>query len=259
MIPIIPTWWTAFVAQHCFGINDCPPNNTNESNSAEDQDGHGTLVAGIITFSGVVGVEGVAPDAKIVAVRGDDSIGDIVKSLEWIRDQQSTLHVDIINISLGSTTLYPSTCDGIFEKSMTGDIIRQLHNLGIVVFAASGNEASSTAMTAPACNNYVISVGATYDSDIGWDSFPTANCTDFTTSAETITCYTNSNQMLDIVAPGGPIRNAPEIGSGPNSHNENGTSFSTPIAAGVAALLLEAHPGLTYEELNQCSKRPIRQ
>lgn len=64
-------------AQHCFCsglLFGCCPNLGNEDVSAEDDQGHGTSVAGIITSAGVQAPLGVAPDAKIVAVKaGPDS------------------------------------------------------------------------------------------------------------------------------------------------------------------------------------------
>ena len=63
------------VAQHCFTQGGCPPNNTDEGNSAQDTNGHGTRVAGIITGRGTTGPLGIAPDAGIVAVRVMDDRG----------------------------------------------------------------------------------------------------------------------------------------------------------------------------------------
>ncbi|NIT14130.1 MAG: S8 family serine peptidase, partial [Candidatus Dadabacteria bacterium] len=64
------------VAQRCFCENEdgsgcCPNGNTSQSGdgSAEDGNGHGTNISGIITSDGIIAPDGIAPDAKIVAVK----------------------------------------------------------------------------------------------------------------------------------------------------------------------------------------------
>ncbi|MBK8027395.1 MAG: S8 family serine peptidase [Chloroflexi bacterium] len=69
------------IAQVCFtgggtpALGSCPPADTNTGISAEDENGHGTNVAGIITSDGTVAPIGFAPDAQIVAVRVLDGFG----------------------------------------------------------------------------------------------------------------------------------------------------------------------------------------
>ena len=95
-------------------------------------------------------------------------------------------------------------------------------------------------------------MGATFDSDLGREpdsgtyqdifggSWPA--CANDTTNLQTITCFTNSNSVMDIVAPGARIT-ASGMGGGTSTYM--GTSQASPTAAGIAALMLQASPGLS--------------
>jgi REP element-mobilizing transposase RayT len=247
------------VAQHCFTAADCPFGNTNEGTSAEDENGHGTNVTGIITSKGTISSVGFAPDANIVAVRVLDSssggwVSDWVAGLDWVRTNQGTLGVDVINMSLGTNALYSGNCD--VNQPTVHTVVSQLNALGIVIFASTGNQGSSTQIASPACNTGVVAVGATYDSNLGREpdagtynslfggSWPA--CFDGATSLQTITCFTNSNAMMDIVAPGAPITST---GLGGGTSMYRGTSQASPTAAGIAALMLQANPALTPAQI----------
>ena len=247
------------VAQHCITHGDCPPSNTNESNSAEDEYGHGTHVASIITSAGIVSSDGFAPDANIVAVRVLDSNGngwedDWLDGLNWIIANQATLNVDVINMSLGTNALFDGNCDANFVD--VANAVNQLRDLNITIIASTGNAGSSTSMGAPACITGVIAVGATYDSNLGrepdfgtyFDLFQGSwpNCFDDPTNLNIITCFTNSNTEMDIVAPGTQIT-ADFIGGG--TMMMRGTSMASPTVAGIAALMLEANPSLAPDEI----------
>jgi subtilisin family serine protease len=252
------------VAQHCFTNSACLPGSTNQSNSAEDENGHGTNVAGIITANGTVSGRGFAPNAKIVAVRvldkgGIGFVADWVAGLDWVYSQLATTPVQIVNLSLGTSVLYPDNCDK--EEPLLAAAIAQLRAKGVAFFASSGNQGHSTRIAAPACNSGVIAVGATYDSNVGrqppsgtYQSFFGGSwpaCSDSATTLRTITCFTNSNQQLDLLAPGAPLLSAYLNGK---TALYRGTSQASPTAAGVAALLLEKRPGLRPAEVEKILK-----
>ena len=243
------------VAQHCFTQGDCPPGNTYEGTSAEDEHRHGTNVTGVITSKGVVSSVGFAPDADIVAVRvfsadGSSVVSDWVAGLDWIVANLGTLNVKIVNMSLATSAVYSGNCDS--AQPLLASAISQLSASGVVIFAAAGNQGSSTRLAAPACNTGVIAVGATYDSDLGrepdvgtyFDQFGGnwPACFDDPTHLQKIACFTNSNAMLDIVAPGARIT-ASTLGGGTFTYS--GTSQASPTAAGIAALMLQANNRLT--------------
>ncbi|GAB4511501.1 MAG: hypothetical protein OHK0046_09670 [Anaerolineae bacterium] len=237
----------SIVAQKCFATNTCEPGNINESDNAQDEHGHGTHVTGIVTSSGAASEMGVAPEADIVAVRVLDEnnagfTSDIVAGLEWINDNQATLNVDVVNLSLGTFTRYTGNCDT--QQSTYASIFQQLANKGVVVIAASGNAADANQLSAPACNSNVIAVGATYDASGGTIAF--GACTDNTRTVDQIACFSNAGVMLDVLAPGAVITSSALNGTGINF---SGTSMASPMTAGVAALMLDHNPNLIPAEV----------
>ncbi|HEX4340490.1 MAG TPA: S8 family serine peptidase [Polyangiaceae bacterium] len=253
-----PDLKSSIVAQHCFTQYDCPPLHTTEGTSAEDDHGHGSNVAGIITSDGVVAPPGFAPGADIVAVKVDDAndagrISDWVAGLDWVYDNLSMLDVRVINLSICSTELYTDAASCDLGEPALAAAVKNLVDAGVTIFSASGNQGSKSETSAPACNTGVIAVGATYDSNVGhqppgsttyaarWGS-EFANCGDDTTAFDQITCFTNSNHRVDIVAPGAPM-----LSDSLNGLTETywGTSQASPVGAGVAALMLECEPMLT--------------
>lgn len=241
------------VAEHCFTNGDCLPSRTDESTSGADEAGHGTEVTGVIRSKGAL--EGVAPDAKIISVRVLDSqnrgyTSDWLAGLDWVYQNRATTGVRVVNMSLVTDALYSASCAA--QNSTFASLVTQARNAGIVIFAASGNNGSSTQTTAPACLPGVISVGATYDASLGREpdagNYGTPACYDAATSTTQVTCFSNTNATVKLLAPGRVITTT-AIGGG--SANVWGTSFSSPMAAGVAALMLELSPGLTPQEIEQ--------
>src|SRR5436190_11266020 len=107
-----------------------------------DNDGHGTMVAGVIaaseyTVNGVT-YRGVAPDAKLVALRvgTESSISDdnIERALQWVIKNHNTYGINVVNLSLGSGFYTDPQTD-----AQLSDEFKSLHDLGIFVVAASGN------------------------------------------------------------------------------------------------------------------------
>jgi MYXO-CTERM domain-containing protein len=263
-----PDLMSSIVAQHCFTQFDCPPLRSAEGTSAEDDHGHGSNVAGIITSDGVVAPKGFAPGAEIVAVKVDDAndagrISDWVSGLDWVYENLPMLKVRVMNLSICSTQLYAdgAACDR--GEPALAQAVKNLVDAGVTIFAASGNQGSPSTMSAPACNTGAIAVGAVYDSAVGhqppnattyaarWGS-GFANCGDDTTAFDQITCFTNSNARLDLVAPGAPM-----LSDSLNGRTETywGTSQASPAAAGVAALMLECDPALTPAEIKAAMKQ----
>lgn len=254
-----PDFAGRIVDQQCFctnanGTGCCPNGQTTQSGdgAAADDHGHGTNVSGIVASKGTVSSVGVAPGAKLVAVKVLDrnnafsGLSQIVTALEWVLDHHP--EVRVINASLGTFSVFSGYCDRSF--SAIGTIIDQLRANGTLLFVSSGNQASTTGMGSPACNERTVSVGAVYDGNNGQVTF-SGVCTDATTIADQITCFTNSNVTLDLLAPGAVITSTGRNGG---LSSFIGTSQASPHCAGAAAVLLEVQPKLTADEIEAILK-----
>ncbi len=213
------------------------------SHPAEDDHGHGTNVSGIITGSGAVAPIGVAPDAQIAAYKvlddeGNGGFSDWLAALDDIIANHP--EVDIVNMSLQSPVPCPA------GTTATATAIGILRDRGVPTFIAAGNHGSKNSFTAPACITEGLSVGATYDASLGRVDGWKTSCSDITTSADQVACWSDSDETLDLLAPGAAIT-AARMGGGMITYR--GTSQATPHAAAVAALLLEAAPDLTANEI----------
>ncbi len=234
--------------EECF--NDCSNGTDRQSGpgAAEDDHGHGTHVSGIITSTGTISGRGVAPDAEIFAYRvlNTEGSGNLSYHVLPALDDIVANHpeIDIVNMSLGTSGLFPGDCDArtAFTINAAG-AINTLRSRGVTTFASSGNNGSAGGMGIPACIANVISVGATYDADIGTY---TGSCTDATTSVDQMTCFSNSSQTTDIFAPGCRTTSA---GLSNGTSALCGTSMASPAAAACAALLLDENPSLTSAQI----------
>jgi subtilisin family serine protease len=248
-------------AEQCFcssGSGCCPNKQTSQSGpgSAMDDNGHGTNVAGIVTSDGTIAPRGAAPDAKIVAVKvlaSDNSFccsSDVVAGLDWILNNRP--EVNLVNMSLGTSDLFSGTCDSSTSyTSSYANAVNALRQRGVLVFASAGNNQSKSAMAAPACVANVISVGAVYDSNLGAETFPGV-CTDSTTKADQVTCFSNSDAKTDLFAPGA-VTTSTGLGGGTSDYL--GTSQASPLVAACAADILQAYPGTAPDRLEAALKQ----
>ncbi|HEX4351573.1 MAG TPA: S8 family serine peptidase, partial [Polyangiales bacterium] len=202
---------------------------------SNDDNGHGTNVSAIVL--------GVAPSTKVLALDvfagSGASSSTILQAVDWTIQHRTNYNIVAMNLSLGG---------GLFTSACTSDVfassLANARMAGIVPVVASGNDASSTSIASPACVPAAVSVGAVYDSNIGGISFPTAGCSDSTTSADKIACFSNSNALLSVLAPGAPIT--------AGGYTMTGTSQATPHVAGALAVVRSAFPN---EALNDSIAR----
>ena len=243
------------VAQHCFSKGSCPPSGADEGEDAQDENGHGTHVAGIISSRGTASPRGIAPDAGLVAVRVMDKNAsgwnsDMIAGIDWVVANQAQFNIKAINLSLGAGQ-YADVCDAQDANTMLqASALEAARQAGIVTFAASGNEGLTGGMVAPACISSVVSVGAVYDANLGAMAWPP--CSDASATADRITCFSNSSSTLDLLAPGAVIMST-MLGGGQVS--KSGTSMASPHAAAAAALMLQAYPSLTPAEIETTLER----
>ena len=195
--------------------------------SAEDDQGHGTHVAGI-----AAGASGVAPAANIVAVKVLDSqnrfrtFTQIYRALKWIYDERPD--VDAINMSLGTDAMYTQDeCDSAAFGFGIANLIDSLRERGVLIAASTGNTSEKTRTWMPACMQDVLGVGGT------WDSAGN-HCGVNSAILDEVTCETNSSSSMDIVAPGWWIVSSRRGGG---TTEFGGTSMAAPHVAGTILLM----------------------
>jgi subtilisin family serine protease len=251
-----PDLASSLVAERCFctafgGLGCCPDASSDQSGpgSAEDDAGHGTRVAGIITSDGVISAPGAAPDAGIVAVKvfdsgGAGSFSDVAAGLDWVLTNHATLGIRVVNLSLSFGGEFASPLAFPCTGTNVGTGIQALEAAGVAVFAASGNDGFDAGISFPACVAGAISVGGVYDAalgTVGWGI-----CSDAATAPDVFACTSNSGAILDLVAPSWRT-DTPTLGGG--TTGLGGTSAASPYAAAQAALLLQAQPSLSPSEI----------
>src|SRR6266511_3536339 len=142
--------------------------NCTDERGVDDQNGHGTHVAGIIgARDNDIGVVGVAPGARLWAVRvlnpaGSGSFASVICGVDWV-----TAHRDVIevaNMSLGGTGSEPPG-SGCATGDPLHDAICNSVAAGVTYTVAAGNEADDAANHVPAAYDEVITVSALADFD----------------------------------------------------------------------------------------------
>ena len=253
-------------AQHCFCDDHpspfarvLPRRRRRRSRAPKTTTGTAPNVTGVITSGGVVSSVGVAPDAKIVAVKvldanGDGSFSDVAAALDWVLTKREVAGdpvegTRVVNISLGDGVEHNDPTASPCAGSNTANAIAALHANGVAVFVASGNDGYDDGIAFPACVAQAISVGGVYDAALGSVSWPP--CTDNPTAADTFVCHSNSDEILDLLAPDWRTTTT-KLGGGTVSFG--GTSAASPYAAAQAAILLQADPSLTPEDVRTLLK-----
>jgi hypothetical protein len=236
----------------CSGGGGCgPAGGTTQigPGAGADNNGHGTNVSGIVVSNGTLAPRGMAPDAKLVAIKVLDAnaafccTSDVVAGLDWIIANRPD--VDVVNMSLGTTTLYTGACDNVNAFTMAyAAAINTLRANGVITFVSAGNNGSGTQMNAPACVANSVSIGAVWDANLGPRTF--LGCTDAATAPDLVTCFSNSNSTTDLFAPGAFVTSA---GLAAATSTYGGTSQAAPNAAGCAALMKGAVPGISPADI----------
>ena len=187
----------------------------NGNSDYSDVCGHGTAVAGSAAAitNNAIGVSGVAWENPIIPIRITDTncygyYSSMINGIVYAADNGAR----VANISFA-----------IYNGAALSQAAQYMNDHGGWVVAAAGN---SGAYEDYSENPYIISVSATGSSD-------------------TITSWSSYGPYVDFAAPGSSILTTTNSGS---YGYASGTSFSSPIVAGVVALVLSSDPSMTPQD-----------
>lgn len=204
-------------------------------------DNHGTAVAGCITgiINNSIGTVGVAPDCKVISAK----VGTAITPCSGSWQGQTSWTVNAINwgIANGVRVTNNSNDYGTASTAMTNAYIAA-QNAGVVNFASSGNS-GNTNIGFPARSTGVIAVGAS--SRNGQKA-----------------SFSSYGSKLAFVAAGQSIYTTDRTGTNGYGAGDyttiDGTSFSSPYAAGVAALILSVNPSLSAAQVESIMQTTCR-
>jgi serine protease AprX len=232
-----------------------------------DAYGHGSHVAGIIwsqITDHATGVAmGVAKNANILSVRvldenGQGSYTDVIEGIQYVVQNKDQLRIRVLNLSLSAQPSVPYFVDPLNRA------VERAWASGIVVVAAAGNSGpGAETITVPGNDPYVITVGA-----INSNRTPGYWADDFVPEWSATGPTGDGFVKPDVLAPGSNIisfiytnkddarsanlaRMHPDyvVRDSSSLFRMSGTSMSTAVASGVVALMLEANPSLTPDQV----------
>ena len=218
-----------------------------------DAFGHGSHMAGVIAGSDAgSGYRGIAPGARLVSVKVADADGvtslvRVLMALDWVRHHRDRdgLHIRVVNLSFGVDSRRS------YVREPLAYAAEQLWQRGVTVVAAAGNQADGTGrLDLPAADPFLIAVGAS-------DTGGTAE-----TGDDTVADFSSrdANRPPDVVAPGTGVISLRVPGStldsefpaariGEGYFRGSGTSQAAAVVSGLVALLLQARPGLSPDQV----------
>jgi serine protease AprX len=231
---------------------------SSQGNALSDEYGHGTFVAGLIASSGVTSngtYQGVAPGANLVSIKvagisGITSESTVLQGVAWAISHQASDNIRVLNISLGVEPPSATALDPLDQA------VEQAWNAGIVVVCSAGNYGPDNGtISAPGDDPLVITVGAMDDgggnlsSGFAMPTFSSVGPTpndgwfkpDLVAPGRSVVSLADPGSTIYLANPTAQIGSANFVGSG--------TSFSAAIVSGLVALLLQAHPSLTPNQV----------
>lgn len=225
---------------------------TNTTGVGDDDQGHGTHVAGTIAaVDNGIGVIGVAPAAKVVPVKvlkanGSGSWADVICGIDYVAQNSGTINV--ANLSLGGA--------GSSKGCANGDALEQAVcnavGKGVTVVAAAGNDSKDAAGFVPAAYPAAITVSAFSDRDGTSTNVGCSGMGPWKTCDEVFASFSNYGSIVDVLAPGVSI-NSTLMGGGYGT--KSGTSMAAPHVAGVAALAIASKVATTPEGIDALLKK----
>jgi serine protease AprX len=246
-------------------------------NRTDDPYGHGTHVAAAAAGNGRISngaYTGIAPNASIINLRvlNKDGMGTtaaLLSALDWTLQHGAENNIRVVNLSVGTPAVDSYKNDPLCRA------VRKLVDAGVVVVVAAGNNGKNSSgqkvygqIHSPGDEPAAITVGAS--NTFGTDGRSDDAVTTYSSRGPTRGSWTDAAGVKhydnlikpDLVAPGNKMIYAQAVNNLLVTQNPqldaavspvavrdqmylNGTSMSSPVVAGAAALLLQANPKLT--------------
>jgi serine protease AprX len=222
-----------------------------------DRYGHGTFMAGLIAGDGTASADevvrhtGVAPGATVVSVKvagasGETTVSRVIAAIAWVIDHRAEHNLRVLNLSFGVDTELPLAADPLAAA------VEAAWAHGITVVAAAGNDGPDT-VPSPGADPWIVTVGAT---DTAGTPAVTDDAVADWSGREAFKRYAKPEvsapgvSVVSLRAPGSTVdAENPEARVDDAYFRGTGTSMSTALVSGVAAVLVEHHPAATPDDL----------
>ena len=258
------------------------------SNTGDQDDfGHCTFMAGLIAANdqpskkdgtainldaaSPAAQEGLAPDAQLLSVKlagadGTTTVDAVIAGLAWVVQHRNDngMNVRVVNLSFGATALQPYQIDPLAAA------VEAAWRSGIVVVASAGNDGpSANGLADPALDPFVIAVGSSDPQGKvdGWGHPVVADFSSRGSPDRPVDLLAPGRSVVSLRVPGSTIDvdNPAGLVAGDSSQRlfrGSGTSEATAVVSGAVALLLQAHPELTPDQVKalvMATARPLNQ
>ena len=220
----------------------------NDGATSLDPGGHGTFMAGLIAAHGKT-FKGVAPDAKIVSLRVLDAKGigtmhSVLAGFDWLLHNRAAYGIRVLNLSFGA----PQAAS--YHKELLAGVVESAHFAGVAVVAAAGNDGPKPGtLSLPGADPFVLTVGS-FD-DKGTTDKDKYKESTFSGRGPTRDGFAKPDvlapgeHVLSLRVPGTALDRGAKPGDSSAYARLTGTSASSAMVAGVAALVLQAHRSYT--------------
>jgi serine protease AprX len=238
----------------------------------QDSYGHGTHLAGIIaaddsgplTAQKIAGLSpssqmGVAPEADLLSMKlattdGSTDVSQVIAALNWVTEHQTApdgSRIRVVNLAFGTNSVQSYQLDPLAAAA------ENAWRHGLVVVVSGGNAGPNAGhLDDPAMDPYVIAVGASDGNDLlgGWALPGVASFSSGGSDTRHVDLLAPGTSVVSLRAPGSYIDvNHPEgrvVGdTSGRLFRGSGTSQAAAVVSGAVALLLQAYPNLTPDQV----------